>query len=60
MTDFDKLTSVFTDIGIAWKKSGDDIKLDDFEIDGVNAEVYIKFYEGGKYQEFSVYPKTEV
>lgn len=60
MTDFDKLTAVFTEIGIGYSVEGKDIKLSDFDIDGVNADVYIKFYENGKYQEFSVYPKTEV
>jgi hypothetical protein len=57
MTDFDKLTAVFTEIGIGYCVEGKDIKLNDFDIDGVNADVYIKFYENGRYQEFSVYPK---
>lgn len=57
MTDFDKLTAVFTEIGIGYCVDGKDLKLSDFDIDGVNADVYIKFYEDGKYQEFSVYPK---
>ena len=60
MTDFEKLTTMFAEIGIGYSLAGKDIKLDDFEIDDVNADVYIKFYEDGKYQEFSVYPKTEV
>lgn len=57
MTDFEKITNLFTEIGIAHEKVGKDIKLNDFEVDGAIAQVYIKFYENGKYQEFSVYPK---
>ena len=57
MTDFEKLTTTFAEIGIGYYVEGKDIKLNDFDIDGVNADVYIKFYENGRYQEFSVYPK---
>ena len=56
MTDFDKLTKLFTEIGINYKKVGKDLKIDSFDIDGANADIFIKFYEDGKYQEFSVYP----
>ena len=56
MTDFDKLTKLFTEVGINYKKVGKDLKIDSFDIDGANADVFIKFYEDGKYQEFSVYP----
>ena len=55
MTEKEKFKKLFDEVGLECNMTNDGIEVAISEVSGCTHEVFIKFYEDGKYQEIVVY-----